>query len=313
MSIYDKYMKAADELIALELFLKGQEYSSYTKEGFDFEKGELDVAWEKYKKLYEECSAETVEKKKELVNVQTKHPQVRKAYVRCINILSSAAKKIKGTETGNIESRVPNIYSLMSVPPCDTGVFHGDYVSWPTFRDMFTAIYINNSRLSPVEKLFYLFRKTEGEARDINRNVALTAENFDIAWNNLKNQYENKRVLINSQLKIIFNLAPCNQETSSEIKRLQREINNCMSILKLYEVDIGSWDPIFVFQCSARLPENSLNIWEQSVRNKTEVPKWKELDNFLTDRFHALDSVSEIIQTNNTFTNSSQTISNNNK
>jgi len=43
------------------------------------------------------------------------------------------------------------ISSGCRLPPCDTEVFTGDYLRWPTFRDLFTAIYINNQRLSPVE------------------------------------------------------------------------------------------------------------------------------------------------------------------
>lgn len=299
MSIFEKFLRAADEVINFEKIISEEDFSSYSKEGLEFEKKELNKIWEKYKKLFEECSVDTVEKKKELVIVQTRHPQVRKAYVHCINTLSNAKDRIEKDNHENVNYMEQNICGSISVPPCDTSTFYGDYVSWPTFRDMFTAIYINNNRLSPVEKLFYLFRKTEGEARDINRNIALTNENFEIAWNNLKTQYENKRVLINSQLRLLFNLSPCQQESAAEIKRLQREINNCMAILKLHNIDIDSWDPIFVFQCSSRLSETSLNIWEQSVKNKTEVPKWSELDNFLTDRFHALESVSDIITTNN--------------
>ncbi|XP_037816477.1 uncharacterized protein LOC119606893 [Lucilia sericata] len=312
MSIFEKYIVAADELISFEVMLKAEDFSSYTDDAFDFERSELDKSWENYKSIYSDCSDVTIEKKKELLMVQTKHPQVRKTYIRCINIISKAKANLGKKTEENVESAIPNLCGSISVPPCDTGVFHWDYVSWPTFRDMFTAIYINNTRLSPVEKLFYLFRKTDGEARDINRNVALTAENFEIAWNNLKIQYENKRVLINSQLKLLFNLAPCQQESASEIKRLQREINNCMAILKLYNVDINSWDPIFVFQCSSRLSECSLNLWEQSFKNKTEVPKWEELNNFLTDRFHALESVSDIIAINNSNPSGSQSALNSN-
>ena len=39
-----------------------------------------------------------------------------------------------------------------------------------------------------------------------------------------------------------------------------------------------------------RLPEYSLQLWEQSVGNKTEIPTWKEFDTFLMDRFRALES-----------------------
>jgi len=38
------------------------------------------------------------------------------------------------------------------LPPYDTEVFTGDYLRLPTFRDMFTAIILNNPRLTTVEK-----------------------------------------------------------------------------------------------------------------------------------------------------------------
>jgi len=37
------------------------------------------------------------------------------------------------------------------LPPIDTEVFSGDYLRWPTFRDLFTAIYIDNPSLTPVK------------------------------------------------------------------------------------------------------------------------------------------------------------------
>jgi len=39
------------------------------------------------------------------------------------------------------------ILSGCRLPPCDTDVFTGDYLRWPTFRDLLTVIYINNPRL----------------------------------------------------------------------------------------------------------------------------------------------------------------------
>ncbi|XP_059221541.1 uncharacterized protein LOC131996108 [Stomoxys calcitrans] len=185
--------------------------------------------------------------------------------------------------------------SSISVPPCGTEVFHGDYVTWPSFRDLFTAIYINNKKLSPVEKLYHLFQKTSGEAREINKNIPLTAEGFEIAWANLKSQYENKRILINNQLRILFNLPHCTQESASCLKKLHRDITNCISVLRLYKIDVGSWDPIFVFQCSTKLPKLTLSLWEQSVEEKTELPKWEDLCKFLTERFHTLESVSDMM------------------
>ncbi|XP_061399721.1 uncharacterized protein LOC133335463, partial [Musca vetustissima] len=125
-----------------------------------------------------------------------------------------------------------------NLPPCDTEVFNGDYMSWPTFRDMFTAVYINNSRLSPVERLFHLTQKTKGEARDIVQRAPLTNQGFQLAWNGLCDRFENKRILVNGQLKVLFNLPAINSESASAIKSLQRDINSCIAALSLYDIGV---------------------------------------------------------------------------
>lgn len=95
-------------------------------------------------------------------------------------------------------------------------------------------------------------------------------------------------------MQILFNLPRCTQESSGAIKQLQRSINNCISALQLYAIDIRTWDAIFVYLCSTRLPDQSLSLWEQSVSEKTEIPKWSDLDIFLTDRFRTLETVSDL-------------------
>ncbi|XP_073814290.1 uncharacterized protein [Musca autumnalis] len=159
----------------------------------------------------------------------------------------------------------------LRLPPCTTEIFHGDYLSWPSFRDMFTAVYIECKSITPVEKLFYLRQSTQGEALEIVKKSPLTNDGFANAWSNLKDRYENKRILVNSQLKILFNLGSVKHESAGEIKRLQRDVNNCITALKLHQINIDSWDPIFVFLCSTKLPTNTLSLWEQTVLLGTAI------------------------------------------
>lgn len=73
-----------------------------------------------------------------------------------------------------------------------------------------------------MEKLFYLCQRTQGEALEIVKKSPLTNDGFLNAWTNLKDRYENKGILVNSQLKIIFNLKNVRSESPGEIKWLQK-------------------------------------------------------------------------------------------
>jgi len=164
------------------------------------------------------------------------------------------------------------ISSGCRLPPCDTEVFTGDYLRWPIFKDLFTAIYINNPRLTPVEKLFHLNAKSSGDAHTIVSNSPLTNDGFRSAWANLTERFENKRLLENSQLKILFKVKSVNQESGSAIRELQRTIQGCLTTLEMSGIETENWDCLLVYMCSSKLPKLTLSLWEQSLHNKAEIP-----------------------------------------
>jgi len=56
-----------------------------------------------------------------------------------------------------IETQSQNVTSYgCRLPPINTEVFSGYYLSWPTFRDLFITIYIDNLSLTSGKKLFHL-------------------------------------------------------------------------------------------------------------------------------------------------------------
>ncbi|XP_054089797.1 uncharacterized protein LOC105215939 isoform X1 [Zeugodacus cucurbitae] len=189
------------------------------------------------------------------------------------------------------ESSTIDFGPTINLPPCDTDIFYGDYTAWPTFRDMFTALYIHNPKISNVEKLFHLTQMTRGEAREAIKNTPLTNDGFILAWKNLVEQYENKRMQINTQLKTLFNLPDVTQETGCAIKALQRTVNNVLTNLTHLEIDTKSWDPILIYLCSSKLPKQTLEAFESTLEDITSIPTWSNFDNFLTHKQNTLESV----------------------
>ncbi|XP_058987604.1 uncharacterized protein LOC131806835 [Musca domestica] len=296
-----KFKALAALLLEFEADFDAMNKDSVTMFAVEPRKVELKRLWARINSTYEHVCIESNEFKDEAANL---YRQCREAYMCCSaqmgelsqsfgdNSTLSSTMVSPSQRTRRLENNVSD--HRLRLPPCTTEIFHGDYLSWPSFRDMFTAVYIDCKSITPVERLFYLRQSTQGEALEIVKKSPLTNDGFANAWSNLKDRYENKRILVNSQLKVLFNLVSVKNESAGEIKRLQRDVNNFITALKLHEINIDSWDPIFVFLCSTKLPTNTLSLWEQTVSKKTEVSKWSDLDEFLTARFQSLETVYDL-------------------
>ncbi|XP_058981830.1 uncharacterized protein LOC131803918 [Musca domestica] len=187
----------------------------------------------------------------------------------------------------NISSGCDIVHN-MTLPPIDINVFEGDFSSWPSFRELFSAVYINNSRLSDVERMFYLLNKTSGEAREIVSQFPLTNRGFAFAWKALNDEYNNIRLLVHQQLKSLNNLPILEKETAVGLKEIRLGINSCIFSMSIYNVPTDQWDPILVFLCLQRLPEETTMLWEQGIKNKSALSSWKDLDTFLSERINTL-------------------------
>ncbi|XP_075151482.1 uncharacterized protein LOC142225579 [Haematobia irritans] len=311
----NKFIRDSDRLVDFEANLNDKNTPLSSSFLIEAHMEELKPLWEKVKHSYDKClqdiEARTSgeqgdtsgddKRASELETVKAKYRSTYASYCRCSARLReilldqsppNASPVPQSTTSHHIH--VPEAPNGFKLPPCEIPTFTGDFSAWPTFRDIFKAVCLNNPRLSSVEKLFHLNQRTRGEAHDIVSKFPLTNDNFEIAWNNLSARYENQRVLVNIQLKNLFGLPPITSESGTALKKLQRDMNTCISLLKQYNIQVDTWDPIFTFICSNRLPDSTLTLWEQTLSDKTVIPKWAELDDFLTNRHKTLESVSEI-------------------
>ncbi|XP_065368817.1 uncharacterized protein LOC135961248 [Calliphora vicina] len=304
MSVLDDFIRASDRVVEFQAYFETLPVDSHSLHTLEVQKDEIVHLWSDFRSRYDEIlnKFNELEEDVEVATLKSRFFSTFEAHVRVLaksnEILDSLCRNNSSPAPTN-PAIVPPVENTphISLPPCDTEVFHGDYQSWPTFRDMFTALYRNSTRLSPVEKMCHLIKKTQGEARELLKTCPITNEGFEMAWRNLVNRYENKRIIINAQLKNLFNISPVAKETSSNIRRVQRTINDCVTNLSLLKIDTENWDIIFVYICSTCLPETSGNnpyLWEQSLPSSTELPTWKQMDAFLTSRFQTLESVADV-------------------
>ncbi|XP_062134788.1 uncharacterized protein LOC133844705 [Drosophila sulfurigaster albostrigata] len=298
-SALNKFIAATDRLSHFAARLNNVSTDSASLYTCQVRRDQMRALWDKVEKEYEACSCVMSDEMTtdELPTIQAKYDYCYILYEQWSAQLSEQiadASQALTPRTPVQPPAVPFVSTGCRLPPCDTEVFGGDYTRWPTFRDLFTAIYIRNPRLSEVEKLFHLNSKTSGEAHAIVSKSPLTNEGFQSAWSSLTERFENKRLLVNSQLRILFNLPAIGQESGAAIQELQSTIQGCLTALEHSKINTENWDCILVFLCSLRLPKLTLSLWEQSIQNKSDVPTWADMNDFLLERYRTLEAIAEV-------------------
>ena len=195
----------------------------------------------------------------------------------------------RSKETGkNSNSQFSQSLNLL---PCDIEPFHGSYEQWPSFRDLFSSVFIDNANITPVQRLFYLHSKTRGLANNIVKKFPLVGESFDLAWKALRARFEDEQIVIDKQIDAILNIASFSHESSHNIQVLQNTINDSLAILETLNVDVTNWDPLLIRICTSKIPQITLTMWEQSREGKSGRPTWDDMNSFLTARYKLVEKI----------------------
>lgn len=297
-----KFIFFSDQVVTFCATFSDIPIEDHTASSLEVELDDLERRWRQLVQVYEaEMTSDDQSYTKEVrESTHSKFTASCKTYKNCkatiLDLVQIEKQKLAKSQSKDKPEQKTSEESGFSlkVPPCDTELFSGGYDKWPSFRDMFSAIYGNHPRLSPAQKLFHLRAKTRGEANQIVKRFALTDDNFKLAWDALGQRYENKRILINHQLRKIFEIENVSSEKGKALRNLQYTINNCLSVLRTYNISVIYWDPILVYWVSSKLPEETLTAWENSIENHKQMPSWDQLDDFISKRLDMLESISDM-------------------
>lgn len=86
----------------------------------------------------------------------------------------------------------------MKSPTINTRIskFNGELENWVLFIDIFNALFYNNAGLTNIQRLHYLKSSVTDAAADVIKSFSITSENYQVTYNELVKQYENKALSI---------------------------------------------------------------------------------------------------------------------
>ncbi|XP_070170444.1 uncharacterized protein [Polyergus mexicanus] len=197
----------------------------------------------------------------------------------------------------------------IKLPTINLPTFNGKYEDWLGFYDNFKSIVHENGNITPVQKLQYLRLSLTDEAAHVIQALETSPQNYEIAWGLLTERYDNKRVIIQSHVRALFELPAITKESSAQLRSLVDSAFKHTRALHALGQPTISWDALLFQLITSKLDRNTHKEWEHSL-NGTQLPPITEFWNLKKNCCDVLESIAQD-SSNQSFRNQSR--SNNNR
>lgn len=178
----------------------------------------------------------------------------------------------------------------VKLPTINLPTFNGLYEQWMSFYDSFTSLIDKDTNLSDIQKLQYLKSSLKGQAAEVVQNIELTAANYKIAFDLLKHQFHNKRLIIQNHIKALFDLPQTQGDNPNSLRQITNRILTNMRGINALEINTEHWDPIIVHLVTSKLDVKTHTEWELTTKPNV-LPTLQELLDFLQKRSQSLEAI----------------------
>lgn len=226
----------------------------------------------------EESFYEISSKVYKLLNPATRNSAVTGNQIQSQDLSSQATNQL-------VQARLPQL-ALVE--------FSGKYSDWLLFKDSFQSQVDSKLCISDIDKFLYLRSALKGEALKIISNLETSASNYSIAWNLLEQRYENKKLIINTHMKAMFEM-PMVKENYGALRQFVDSMLTHMRALEAYNQPVAEWDTILIYLTTTKLEFNIRKEWETFISKEkpNDLPKMTDLIKFLTNKCQTLELVNK--------------------
>ncbi|KAE9521501.1 hypothetical protein AGLY_018100, partial [Aphis glycines] len=182
----------------------------------------------------------------------------------------------------------------LRLPTIQPPTFNGNLEDWPSFFDTFNALFHNNATLNDVQRLHYLKTSVCGPAADIIKTFTITAENYQVAYNELVRQFENRSLTIQTHIRALLQSPKVTSPSAADLRKLHHHIASHVRALKALGQPVQYWDAWLVTLICSQLDPITAGEWQLRQDNK-ELPTYEQIELFLSKRVSAYEVCSNSV------------------
>ncbi|XP_060836335.1 uncharacterized protein LOC132918997 [Rhopalosiphum padi] len=199
------------------------------------------------------------------------------------------AEKSLNTSMNNSSINTANGHShRVRLPPISLPSFDGNIQEWESFFDCFKAIVHEDNAYPAVQKFSYLRSTLSGQALDVIKGIPITENNYEVAVRKLQQRYDNKGLVIQSHIRAILDCKHVESTSGLHLQNLHSDVSAHVAALEALGQPIQHWDAWLVTIVLRKLDQKTSQDW-QLQRTNTELPRYAELEHFLSNRCVALE------------------------
>lgn len=213
------------------------------------------------------------------------------SYFKAKGFLLSVSKPTSTPTTPSSSQSQPfSTTSHVRLPDIKLPVFDGTLDRWLNFHDLFISLVHSSHELSNIQKFYYLRSSLTGEALKLVQTIAISANNYMVAWNLLLDHYQNPIRLKQSYVDSLFEFAPIRRESATELHSLVEKFEANVKILKQLGERTECWDLILIRMLSIRLDSVTRRDWEEYCATQQAVT-FQDLTSFIQRRVTVLQTI----------------------
>ncbi|XP_055633313.1 uncharacterized protein LOC129773693 [Toxorhynchites rutilus septentrionalis] len=166
--------------------------------------------------------------------------------------------------------------------------FDGRVENWPKFRTMFEDIFARSGDSDAV-KLHHLDKALIDDAAGWITAKIITDNNFQQTWQQLIDQYENPRVIVDTHLDGLLDLKPITKRNFKDLLELVKSFNRHVGGLEYQGLKVDELSGLILVKIlTSRLDSQTLQLWERNQQH-AKLPNIQDTVSFLRSECQVLE------------------------
>ncbi|KAH0815972.1 hypothetical protein GEV33_006819 [Tenebrio molitor] len=161
---------------------------------------------------------------------------------KILNLLDVFESEISLWSSGSVpverqpSAPLSNNFHSIPLPKIDLPEFTGKFEDWLPFYEVFKPLIHENPSLDDTQRLLYLKSCLKGEAKQVVVSLKTISENYEVAWESLREKFENKRILVQNHVNaLLFSLELVPKNSPSAIGSLLEAVTSHTKALKVLD------------------------------------------------------------------------------